>query len=177
MATIVPTREALVFDIGATGTDCYLIRDDVLVEVGRSFMGGQFFSRTLSRIFKSDVQTAETLKLAFSSAGVLSEKDRNLVQQGLQKPLERWAAMMAETLINVAGREPLPGNVFFAGGGAMLPGLRKYLLAGFRQAELNFERTPEFVNLGEKPLNGFAYAPTGFRGMLFALVLSLGKTI
>lgn len=177
LAAIIPTRDALAFDIGWSGTDCYLVRHDALVAVGRTFRGGNFFTRSLAQAFKYDLAAAESLKLAFSSNNVLSKQDTILVRQKLHPVLEQWADLAIETIVNLSGLESLPGQLYFVGGGAVLPGLKSYLLQTMQQAGLTFERAPEITNLGEAPLNGFSHAPTGFRGMLFALVLSLAKTI
>jgi hypothetical protein len=75
------------------------------------------------------------------------------------------------------GERYLPGQLFYVGGSAVLPGLRSELLCSLKEAGLTFERASEITNLGETPLKGFQHEPVGFRGILFALVLSLAKTI
>ena len=177
LAAIAPAKAALILDVGWSGTECCLIRHDALVAVGRAFMGGDFFTRSLAKTFKYDLAAAEALKLAFSSNDVLSEENTVLVRQRLQAALDRWADLVVETIYSLNGSQPLPGQLYFVGGSAVLPGLKEALLRHLKQVGLTFERAPEMINLGETPFQGFSHAPTGFRGLLFALALSLVKTI
>lgn len=180
LATIIPAREALVFDIGAGGTDCLLVRHDALVAAGRVQMGGAFFTRSMANAFKCSFDDAEALKVAFAS-DVLSEADRALVRQSLAQPVKRWRTAVAETLAGIIPvdneRSRLPGDVYFVGGSAVLPGLKNQLVLGFKEAGFGFSREPEFSRLGETPLKDFHHEPVGFRGILFAQALSLAKTI
>ncbi|MEM7028276.1 MAG: hypothetical protein AAF629_01695 [Chloroflexota bacterium] len=177
IATIVPQREALVLDIGWSGTTCYLIRDQVLIASDRNFLGGHFFTRSLAQTFKHDNEAAEALKLAYASADVLSAADTDLVTQGLQTPLKRWADLVTEIIVDMNGDAQVPGHLYFTGGGAVLPGLKAQLRQTIEQSALTFDRSPVLENLGETQLSGFRRAPTAFRGILFASMLSMAHTI
>lgn len=179
LATIVPVRDALVLDVGDSGTNCYLIRHDALVAGGRIPLGGNFFTRSISQAFKCDQPSAEALKIAFSS-NALSKKDQSLVEQALYHPLKRWATAATEMLGEMLSPdfEPhLPGYLYYVGGSAVLPGLKNQFIYSLREIGFTFKRTPEITNLGEIALTGFKGEPTGFRGILFASVLSLAKTV
>jgi cell division ATPase FtsA len=177
LTAVIPAREALVFDIGWGGTDCYLIRHDALVAAGHAFMGGDFFTRALAKVFKHNVADAEALKLAYSSSGVLSDKDKALVERGLRAAYRRWAGLVIETINHFEIGDMLPGQIYFAGGSVLLPGLQIFLLERLKAAGFTFDRAPDLTNLGDSPLPGYSHAPTAFRGMLFAPVLSLAKVV
>ncbi len=179
LATIVPAREALVFNVGAGGTECSLIRHDALTAAAWFPLGGRFFTQSISRAFKCPVDDAESLKVAFA-AQTLSADDERLVQKSLHTPLNRWVGDIINALAAMPGVSPsyqLPGNLYFTGGSAVLPGLKNRLLLNLREAGFSFGRSPEVVNLGEGPLTDFIAGPTAFRGILFAPVLSLSKTV
>lgn len=176
LATLVPTKDALLLDVGATHTSCYLIRHDSLIEMISIPVGGATFTHHLANSFRCALDAAESLKLAYS-AQVLSAHDTGLVQRRLKHPLQSWADQLAEVLLQINGNERLPASIYLVGGSAVLPDLPRYLLASLASAELMFEQAPETLHLGGTNLSGFAGAPTGFRGQLLALALSLAKTI
>ncbi|MFQ5578159.1 MAG: hypothetical protein ACE5G8_14335 [Anaerolineae bacterium] len=179
LATIVPARDALLLDVGAGGTDCCLMRHDALAAAGRVPAGGTFFTRAMSRAFKCDLESAEALKVAFAT-GALTAADVTLVRRSLQLPLARWATEIAEAVTAMppaTETRTLPAQLYLTGGSAVLPGLNAALLNGLKEAGFTFERSPEISSLGQTALNGFNHGPSGFRGMLFALALSLAKTV
>jgi len=179
LAGITPVKNALVFDVGAEGSNCSLIRHDALTAVGRVSQGGNFFNRAMCRSFKCNFDDAESLKVAYTSQA-LSELDDSLVRRSLHRPLNEWAEAMTEAvgqMLNAAGETQLPCQLYFVGGSAILPGLQDRLLNVLKESDYAFKRAPEITLLGEAPLNGYAHNPTGFRGILFAPVLSLAKTI
>lgn len=177
LATVIPRREALVLDVGVTGTDCYILRHDALVAAGRAPFGGAFFTQALSRAFGVDEAAAEALKVAYG-AGALSEEDVELVERGLQPALQRWRKAVADELQRLANGTPLPGHLYFVGGGSFLPGLQRGLLTWLSaNTEPTFEHAPEIEALGEGRLPGVQGGPSGPRGILFALALSLANTL
>ena len=179
LPAILPSRDALIVDVGWSGTDFYLVRQRVPLAAGRSFLGGDFFTRSLATTFKYPPAEVESLKIAYASQTVLSTQDTALVQTGLTVPLSRWAELAGETIRGMLPTSAplLPERVYFMGGSATLPGLHRHFLTGLDAQGLSFERTPEVQLLGQKSLPNYRYAPAGFRGILFAPVLSLAKTI
>ncbi len=179
LAEIVPVKNALVLDVGAESSKCALIRRGALTAVGVAPLGGNFFNRAMCRSFKCRFDDAESLKVAYTSQA-LSELDNSLVRRSLHRPLKEWAAAMVEAIgqmLNAAGETQLPCRLYFVGGSAILPGLQDYLLDALKELDYTFKRAPEIAFLGEAPLPGYAHNPTDFRGILFAPVLSLAKTV
>lgn len=179
LAVIVPAKDALVFDVGAAGTDCMFIRHDALITAGRVPLGGVFFTRAMSQAFKCSYEDAEALKIAFA-ADALSEGDVKLVRRSLAQPLKEWATALADVISRMLVLDPdgeLPGMFYFCGGGSVLPGLKTGLLYNLKENNFRFERAPEFFRLGETPLKYYRHEPTGFKGILFAQALSLARTI
>ena len=179
LATIVPARDALALNVGANGTDICLIRRDALIAARHISLGGAFFTQAMSRAFRCTPADAEALKVAFASQA-LSEGDVELVRRSLQQPLRRWGGAAADAIgamLGVEAETVLPGSLYFVGGSALLPGLQDALLAALKEAGFAFERSPETGNLGQSALPGFRNEPSGFRGLLFAPVLSLARTV
>ncbi len=177
LATLIPTGEALLLDVGASGTDCLHIRHGALIDARRVLFGGNFFSRHLSNQFKCNLADAEALKIAFGS-NALVENDVRLVRRGLEEPLMRWATEVVSAinqLFPAVDSPQLPPHLYFTGGSAILPGLKNMLLYALKDAGRTFEHPPQIANLGEHALAGFRYDPGGLRGVLFAPVLSAAK--
>ncbi len=177
LATLVPAGDALLLNVGASGTDCLRIRHGALVDMRRVLFGGHFFSRHLSSRFKCNLADAEALKIAFGS-NALVENDVRLVRRGLEEPLHRWATEVVSAinqLFPAVDSPQLPPQLYFTGGSAILPGLKNMLLYVLKDAGRTFEQSPEIVNLGERALPGFYNNPTGLRGVLFAPALSAAK--
>ncbi|RME40808.1 MAG: hypothetical protein D6796_16690 [Caldilineae bacterium] len=179
LATIVPARDALTLNVGANGTDISLLRRDALVAACYVPLGGAFFTQIMSHTFRCNLPDAEALKVAFA-AYALSEGDVELVERSLQQPLRRWAGAAAEAvgaMLEADGETTLPGHLYFTGGSAFLPGLQEAFLAALKEGGFPFARSPEVGMLGQSALPGFRNEPSGFRGILFAPVLSLARTI
>ncbi len=179
LAGVTPAKNALLFDVGAEGSNCSLIRHGALTATGSASLGGNFFNRAMCRSFKCNFDDAESLKVAYASQA-LSDLDNSLVRRSLHRPLTEWAEAMTEAvcqLLAAAGETQLPCQLYLVGGSAILPGLQDYLLGALKELDYTFKRAPEMTLLGEAPLAGYAHPPTGFRGILFTPVLSLAKTI
>lgn len=177
LATLITDSDALVFDVGAGGTDCLRVHHSALVNMERVLFGGNFFSRHLSNQFKCDLADAEALKIAFGT-DALVENDVRLVRRGLEEPLMRWATEVVSAvnrLLPPADSPLLPSHLYFTGGSAILPGLKNMLLYALKDAGRTFENPPQIANLGEHSLAGYRYHPGGLRGVLFAPVLSAAK--
>ncbi len=176
LATVIPAQHALAIDVGASRTHCYLLEHNALCETGYIDYGGWHFTHTLAEAFHCDFDSAEALKLAFTSQA-LSQPDTKLVQRRLAPIFNQWAKALVDLVVDFKIDHDLPANLFFLGGGSVLPGLRRTLLQGLQTSELQFDRTPAVTYLGERPLSGFLNDPNDFRGLLFTLTLSLAKTI
>lgn len=177
LATLVSVADALVLHVSASGTDCLRIQNDALIGAQAVPFGGEFFSRQLSEIFKCTLVDAEALKIAFGTNG-LSVDDADLVRRALTHPLRRWAEDVVgavDALFPPEESAVLSGNLVFTGGSAGLPGLKNMLLYTLKGAGRKFDRSVEIVNLGDTALGGYRNHPTGFRGMIFAPVLSSAK--
>jgi cell division ATPase FtsA len=176
LSMLVPHKDALLLDVGAGHTACYLIRNDALVNAIHIPLGGHFFSRSMAEAFHCDFDSAEALKLAYA-ADILSEADVNLVERSLHQPLQAWQTALMEGLSPLVADQTLPANLIFTGGSAKLPGLLESLFQAVDSQGFSFERSPELSYLGHAPLSDYKNDPLNFRGVLFALALSLGKTI
>lgn len=181
LTAVAPTDDALIFDIGWSGTDCYWVNNGALIATGRAILGGHFFTRSLAQTFNETPAAIEALKLAYGSANVLSAQDTDLVKRGLAEPLRRWADLVAEAVMTMISNQQiltyLPNTLYFSGGSAVLPGLKEQLRHRLGQAGPMFAQSPTLINLGETPFKGYRHAPVGFRGILYAPVLSLARMI
>jgi cell division ATPase FtsA len=168
LASVTPYAEAIILDIGFSGTDICLIRNDGLVGADWTPFGGYFFTRSLARALKVDTPAATELKHAWSR-GELDQAEAARVQTHLDQPRLRWYHAVMEVLAELSGDKSLPRRIYMTGGGSLLPGLDKLL----RTDPTPFDSAPEVSQLGQpsglviKDLTG------SLNYSLFTLTLSL----
>lgn len=167
LASIAPQNEAVVIDIGFSGTDICLIKGDALVAADWMPLGGYFFTQALARSMEIDLKTARVLKHTYA-AGNLSKAETAQVELHLAGLRRRWYQAVMDVLAQLAPHESLPRQIYMTGKGSLLPGLDQALRTN---PEL-FNSAPEVTRL-EKPA-WFVKDLTGSLDYnLFALALSL----
>jgi cell division ATPase FtsA len=165
LASVVPQREAILFDIGAQGTGLYLIRHDALVSAFWWPQGGEFFTQSMARAFRCPLQEAEALKRAYADHA-LSAQDKELVSRSLVGPVDSWLEILKNKLGQAAkaesARRPvdvrlnsnraasLPGRIYLTGGGSRLPDLSRALKSLEASSSLSFRRSLEVEPLGHR---------------------------
>jgi cell division ATPase FtsA len=167
LASIAPQAEAIILDIGFSGTDICLIKGDVLVAADWMPLGGYFFTQALARSMEIDLTTARVLKHTYAD-GDLSKAETAQVELHLAGLRRRWYQAVMEVLAQLSPDESLPRQIYMAGNGSLLPGLDKAL----RTNPGLFDSAPEVSRLGKQAW--FIKDLTGSLDYnLFALAVSL----
>jgi len=144
LASVVPHAEAIVLDVGFSGTDVCLIKGNALVAADWTPFGGYFFTQSLARSMDIDPAIAETLKLDLSKKELSPEESAHL-ETHLAPLRLRWYEAVLEVLKELSPHKPLPRHIFMAGGGSLLLDLDKIL----RTDPVPFDAAPEVVPLGD----------------------------
>jgi cell division ATPase FtsA len=168
LASIIPYAEAIVLDIGFSGTDVCLIRNDALVATAWIPFGGYFFTQSLAQAMEIDSSTARELKHAFANDN-LTGTEPSRVETRLDGPRHRWYDAVLEVLAELSFDKPLPRRIYLTGGGSLLPGLDKLL----RTDPMSYEGAPEVIRLGSQSLPVIKDLTDSLDYNLFALTLSL----
>ena len=147
LASITPHTEAIVLDIGFSGTDICLIRNDALVAIDWMPLGGHFFTQSLAKTMGLKFEEAKTLKHAYTD-GALTTSEATQVETYLEPFRNRWYETVMEVLTDLSLDKALPRRIYMVGGGSLLPGLDKLL----RSDPLPFDSAPEILQLGRKKI-------------------------
>jgi len=170
LASITPHTEAIVLDIGFSGTDVCLIRNDALVATDWMPLGGYFFTQSLAKTMELGLEEAKTLKHAYTN-GALTAAEVTQVETYLEPLRSRWYEAAMEVLTDLSLDKVLPKRIYMTGGGSLLPGLDKLL----RSDPLPFDSAPEVFQLGRKKLSSIKDLTDSLDYNIFAL--TLGSTI
>jgi cell division ATPase FtsA len=168
LAAVTPQAEAIIADIGLSGTDICLIRDNALVAAGSTPFGGAFFTQAIAQALSIDLAEAEKLKRAFV-ADTLPREKAGQFEVYLDGPRCRWYDAVMDFLVEASRGKPLPRKIYLTGGGSLLPGLDKLL----RADPSLFQRAPEVARLGAQVLVTAKDLTQGLDYNLFGLALSL----
>jgi cell division ATPase FtsA len=166
--------EALLCEIGAAGTYISVYQQNAVVATRQFRLGGGYFSLALSRSLDLIFIQAEALKKEFS-LGHLPEEESRKIAQALKSPLNRWGDELFSQLRTMEQCRELPGRIYLAGGGALLPGLPEAIKALSLRAEISFKHGLEIKTLGPTGLPGIKECPSGERGLLLVPALSLAS--
>ncbi|MGT2894864.1 cell division protein FtsA [Streptococcus entericus] len=131
---------ATVIDMGAGQTTISVIKNQQLQHNEVFHEGGDYVTKDISKVLKTSIQTAETLKYNFGSADLETASQTDVVQVdvvGSSQPLEVTEHYLAEIIVarirhildrvyqtlNQARLLDMPGGIVVTGGGAILPGV------------------------------------------------------
>jgi cell division ATPase FtsA len=168
LASITPYAEAIILDVGFSGTDVCLVRDDALVAAEWIPFGGNFFTQSLARAMNLEVEAANELKHAFAR-GEAARADMALVEANLDGPRKRWYDAIMEVMARLSPDEPLPRRLYMTGGSSLLPGLDKLL----RIDPAPFDSAPEVMPLSHHSALMVKDLTNSLDYHLFTLALSL----
>jgi cell division ATPase FtsA len=168
LAAAVPYAEAIVLDVGFSGTDVCLIRDNALVAAGWIPVGGELFSQALVQVLEIGFGQAKQLMHALSNEN-LRQAEAEEVELCLEQARQRWYEAVMGLLAELSVDKLLPWKIYLTGGGSLLPGLDKLL----RTDPTPFSRAPEVVRLGQHLPRIVKDLTDGLDHDLFSLALSL----
>jgi cell division ATPase FtsA len=168
LASVTPYAEAIILDLGFSGTDICLIRDDALVAADWVPFGGYFFTQSLARTMNIDLVKAEKLKCSLAK-GELGRVDASQVEDHLAGPRTRWYDAIMDVLTGLSLDKPLPRRIYMTGGGSLLPGLDKLL----RTNPAPFDSAPEVTQLSQHSALTVKDLTNSLDYNFFALTVSL----
>lgn len=168
LAATIPAAESIILDIGNSGTDVCLLKDDALIGADWVPFGGHFFTQVLARSLEVDQTQARALKHTLISDD-LDRRERSRLETLLDEPRRRWYEAVIDLLADLAAGQRLPRRIYLTGGGSLLPGLDKLL----RTNPAPFDAAPELFQLGVHSSFPLHVLPDGLDFNLFSLTLSL----
>jgi cell division protein FtsA len=120
-------ESALVIDVGEGTTDvCLLSQGQILGN--RSFaMGGQTFTKRLTRQFATSFEEAEAIKVSYSDSQ-LEDRSHRLVQEALVQDLDIWISSLHLALKELPLKQ-FPEKILLCGLSSQLPDLQEKLKA------------------------------------------------
>ncbi len=168
LASVSPQAEAIIIDIGFTGTDICLIRHNALAATDWIPFGGYFFTRALVEGLHVTQIEATRLKHAFAAAELVGDR-ADAVAGHLEKALYRWYRAAMEVLRQFALAGALPRRVYLTGAASQLDG-PDWLL---KNDPTLFEAVPEVSYLGQSSLPMVQNLTEAMNHTQMALTLSL----
>lgn len=168
LASLAPHTESIILDIGLSGTDLCLIRNNALVAANWVPFGGYFFRHTLAQALNIELAAAKELIHALSG-GQLASREAAKLEAQLHPLRRRWYEAVMEVLADFSYDIPLPRRIYLTGGGGMLPGFDKLL----RTNPAPFDSAPEVSRLMGQSLPGIKDVTDSLDYNLFALTISL----
>lgn len=168
LASLAPHTESIILDIGFSGTDICLIRNNVLVAADWVPFGGHFFRHGLAQAMNIEPAAAKELIHALTG-GRLASREVAKVETFLMLLRQRWYEAVMEVLAEFSYDIPLPRRIYLTGGGSLLPGFDKLL----RTDPDPFDSAPEVSRLLGQSLPGIKDVTEALDYNLFALAISL----
>jgi cell division ATPase FtsA len=147
LASVVPYADAVIMDVGFSGTDISVVRRDTLVATDWIPFGGHFFTQSVAQVANITTAEARIMKHDYST-GELSVVQTENAFRFLKKPLRRWFEAVVDVLNIFAAERPLPRYIFLTGAASQLAGLDRVL----KFAPSLFEAVPEVAYLGRQSL-------------------------
>ncbi len=126
LAAIVPASDAIVLDIGFSGTGIYLIQNGMVANAKEIPFGGNFFTQSLAQATQTKPMVARELKHSLTG-NELPAHERKWIQTHLADSCQRWGQAVLELLISLAINKSVPRKIYLTGGGSKLAGLDKLL--------------------------------------------------
>lgn len=155
LAALVPQTEAVILDVGDSGTEIGLIQADALVGTDYVLFGGHFFTQALAQGLKIEPEQALSLKQRLASQD-LDRAERIRAETVLGEPRRRWHGAVLDSLKRLSPEGPLPRRIYLTGGSSLLPGLDKLLRTEVKwfDGAVEVEPWPHVSGLGVKDLTG-----------------------
>lgn len=116
---------ALVIDIGAGTTDVCLLSEGQVMGNRSYAMGGESFTKRLSRKFATSFEEAEAIKLSYCKAE-LEKKSHSLVTEALQSDLDIWMTSLHLALKELPIKT-FPQKILLCGQASKVPDLQERL--------------------------------------------------
>jgi len=131
---------AILMDVGGGTTDIAIINEGGVQGTKMFSIGGRAFTRSIERDLGVDFETAEKLKIEYSTQA--DTEKQPAVNESLDKATDVWLAGVEVALSEFSNLENLPHQVLLCGGGASLDKLTSALKETNWYNQLQFARKP-----------------------------------
>jgi cell division ATPase FtsA len=166
LAALSPQTDAIILDIGFSGTDILLIRNDALTATDWVPFGGYFFTQALAQLLGLSAKAARTLKHAYGNGSLLGDQAERMAGH-LEPAFQRWYNAVFEVFINF--NQNLPRRIYLTGGASQMPGFERVLKIN----PAPFEAAPEVHRLGPTAIKDLTDS-MNYNLMALALSLTVG---
>ncbi|MBD3281064.1 hypothetical protein GF389_06150 [Candidatus Dojkabacteria bacterium] len=140
-------------DIGGGTTDIAVVKNGAVMGTKMFAFGGDVFTKRIAVDFGIDLDAAEKLKLDYSNQK-LSEKQTKQVQASVSKDIGVWTEGIEISLAEFEEIESFPTQMYFSGGGSILPDIRTGLMSHPWLQVLPFTKFPKMEYLFPNQLEG-----------------------
>ena len=136
-----PEFSAVFIDVGAYLTDVAVVNEGGIFGMQNFALGSSAFSKNLSTSLKITPEKADQVKIDYSE-GLLDKRSEGKISRILTATAKLWVQGGAEALDEFSHLDVLPSKIFIAGGGALLPEIKKVLLSKNWAEHLPFSKKP-----------------------------------
>lgn len=168
LASIVPQSDAIILDIGYSGTDILLIKNDALTATEWVPFGGYFFTHSLAQSLNLSARAVRTLKHAYGNNSLLGDQAERMARH-LEPAFDRWADAVFEVFTEFSVPQALPRHIYLTGGASQVPGFDRVL----KNNPGPFEAVPEVSHLGPTTIKDLTDS-MNYNLMALALSLTVG---
>lgn len=140
-------------DIGGGTTDIAVVKNGAVMGTKMFAFGGDVFTKRIATDFGVDLEEAEKMKLDYSNQK-LSEKQAKQVQQSIGKDINVWTEGVEISLAEFEEIDSFPTQMYFSGGGSILPDIRTGLMSHPWLQVLPFSKFPKMEYLFPNQLEG-----------------------
>ncbi len=144
---------AIFIDVGGGTTDVALTNRGAVMGTKMFAFGGQVFSKRLMLDFNVSADEAEEMKLDYSNQKTNEIKAKK-ISAALSKDIPIWTEGIEIALGEFEEVDQYPDQIFFCGGGSLLPDLRSGILAHPWLQVLPFKKFPKMSYIFPNQLEG-----------------------
>ncbi|MBN1331528.1 pilus assembly protein PilM [Candidatus Dojkabacteria bacterium] len=140
-------------DVGGGTTDIAVVKNGAVMGTKMFAFGGDVFTKRIATDFKVELEEAEKMKLDYSNQK-LSQKQAKAVQDSIQKDISVWTEGVEISLAEFEEIDTFPTQMYFSGGGSILPDIRRGLMSHPWLQVLPFAKFPKMEYLFPNQLEG-----------------------
>lgn len=148
--------EAMILDLGGSTTDLIVIQHQDVVGTKVFTIGGQALTFEIATLFEIPYEEAEDLKYKYCRQEI-EDKDQVIkIEKAVSSYLSLWKVGFETALSEFKDLPYLPRQIMLAGGGALLPQMKKILLEISKDKKYKFSKDPEITILTPQHLNNLS---------------------
>lgn len=141
--------DGIFVDIGGGTTDVALVTEGGIDGTVMFAVGGRSFTKSIANKTGLDIDKAESVKIKYSgNPGKYSGDNASLVKDSLKSTNDLWLQGLAIALEELAGKNNIPNQVMFCGGGSSLKQLRQSIQSQEWRKDLQLHKMPKASLIG-----------------------------